>query len=184
MDILKLLDELHDLTVVQPRSFGPLFWGINRDEISIQIAKVRASLPTELKQAVQTVRETERIVGAAKEDASMTLEGARKEAERILSEANLEAQRILDQTKIQQERMLSESEILRISKAQAEEIRNSADRDALHTRRGAENYAFEVLGQLEGIVGKVMTSIDKGKAEIRPDANSGAQPALRERIRV
>ena len=183
MDILRMLEDLHELAVNKPRQFGPLFWGLDRDEISMQIAKVRASLPSELKQAVQTVRDSERIVDSAREDANMTVESARKESERLISEANLEAQRILDQAKIQQERMLSESEILKLSKAQSEEIRNSAERDANQMRRGAEKYAYDVLTQLEGVVGKVINTIDRGKAELRPSDNT-AVAMVREKIKM
>lgn len=178
-----MLEDLHDLAVNKPRQFGPLFWGLDRDEISMQIAKVRATLPTELKQAVQTVRDSERIVDSAREDAHMTVESARKESERLISEANLEAQRILDHAKIQQERMLSESEILKLSKAQSEEIRNAAERDAVQMRRGAEKYAYDVLSQLEGVVGKVINTIDRGKAELRPSEPT-AIASVREKVKV
>jgi cell division septum initiation protein DivIVA len=168
MDILRLLDDLSDMTVEKPRYFGPLAFGLNRDEIAMQIAKVRASLPNELKAAVATVRESDRIVETAREDATMTLENARKEADRIVSEARSEAERQLEQARLQQQSMVHESEILKLSKAQSEEIRNAADRDATQMRRGAEKYAYDVLTQLEGVVGKVMTTIDLGKQEIGP----------------
>ncbi len=186
MDILRILDQLHDLTVVQPKTvFGRVTYGLDKDEIAMQIAKVRASLPTEMKAAVATVRESERIVGSAREDASMTVENAKKEADRILAEAEREAHRILEQAKIQQERMIAESEILKLSKAQSEEIRSSADRDSVQMRRGAEQYAFDVLCQLETVVGKVMTTIDRGKAEMQPQKPESPQLAQpRERVRV
>lgn len=181
MDILRLLDHLAEL-VDKPKSFAGLTWGFNKDEISMQIAKVKASVPTEMKQAAQTVRESERIVDTAREDATMTLEGARKEAERVLTEAKAEAERIVEQAKLQQERMVHESEILKLAKAQSEEIRGSADRDAVQMRRGAEGYAHEVLVQLESVVGRALQTIERGKTEIeRADQNSAAQ---RERTRA
>ncbi len=186
MDILRILDELHALAVEEPKTYLGVTFGLNKDEVSMQIAKVRASLPNELKAAVATVRESERIVDTAREDATMTIETARKEADKLISEAQKEAQRIVEQAKINQERMISESEILKLSKAQSEEIRNSADRDAVQMRRGAEKYAFDVLCQLENVVGKVMTTIDRGKAEMQPakpvESALVAQP--RERTRV
>ncbi len=184
MDILRILDELHELSVDRPKTiFGGLTYGLNKDEVSMQIAKVRASLPSEMKAAVATVRESERIVDTARTDASMTLEKAQKEGARFIEEAKKEAERILEQAKLQQERMVAESEILKLSKAQSEEIRNSADRDALQMRRGAEKYAYDVLSQLEGVVGKVMTTIERGKQEVnRPEP--GAPGAARERERA
>lgn len=170
MDILRLLDQLHELAVDSPKSVGPIVWGLNKDEISMQIAKVRASLPNDVKAAAATVRETDRIVETANQDATMTMENARKEAARIVSEARVEGERLLEQAKLQQQQMVSESEILKLSKAQSEEIRNSADREAVSMRRGAEKYALDVLTQLEGVVGKVATTIERGKREMeRPE---------------
>ena len=166
MDILRMLEQLQEMAVDRPRSFLGLTWGLNKDDISMQIAKVRASLPNELKAAVQTVRESERIVDTARVDATTTLDNAEKEAERALQDAHKEAELIVEQARLQQERMIGESEILKLSKAQSEEIRNSADRDARDIRRGAENYAYQMLAQLEGVIGKVAGVIEKGKQEM------------------
>jgi len=67
MDILRILDELNEVAVERPKSMlGFVYSGYNREEISMQISKVRASLPQELKQAVTTVRESERILKSAR----------------------------------------------------------------------------------------------------------------------
>jgi hypothetical protein len=187
MDILKLLDQVEEVAVSQPRKhlWGLFYTGVNTDETSMQIAKVRASLPAELKEAISTVRESDRIVETAKEDATLTLENARKEAERITAEAQEEAARIIEQGRLQQERMILDSEILKLSKAQSEELRNAADRDAVQMRRGAEKYALDVLTQLEGVVGKVATTIERGKQEVTPRESSPIPPGPpRERVRV
>jgi cell division septum initiation protein DivIVA len=170
MDILRLLDELSQLIDNTP-SLGPITWGLDRDEISMQIAKVRASLPQELKVAVSTVRESERIIDSAREDANMTLEKGQAEAARIVEDAKREAERMLEQGRLQQERMVAESEILKLSKAQSEELRNAAERDAIQMKRGAEKYAYDVLAQLENQIGKLMTTIERGKNEIQKDPN-------------
>lgn len=183
MDILRILDDLQSL-IDKPVSFAGMTFGLNKDEITMQIAKVRASLPNELKQAVATVRESDRIVETAREDATMTLEASRKEAERVIAEARKEAERIVEQAKLQQDRMVNESEILKLSKAQSEEIKNAADRDALQMRRGAEKYAYDVLVQLETVVGKVMTTIDRGKQEMSKSEPGANTPVPRERTRV
>lgn len=183
-DILRMLQELHDQIVDEPRYFGKVAYGINRDEVSIQIAKIRASLPAELKEASAKVKESERIVDSARVDASATVDAAKRDAERMLGETKKEAERVLEQARLQQERLVSDSEILKLAKAQAEEIRNSAERDANQVRRGAEKYAHDVLLQLEGVVGKVMSVVERGRQDLeRPSAEIVSTPA-RERVRV
>jgi hypothetical protein len=85
---------------------------------------------------------------------------------------------------LQQQQMVSESEILKLSKAQSEEIRNSADREAVSMRRGAEKYALDVLTQLEGVVGKVATTIERGKREMDRSDIPAPQALIREKARA
>jgi cell division septum initiation protein DivIVA len=187
MDILTVIDDLRKLAVEQPRTLliPGLTWGLHQEEIDMQIVKIKSMLPDEVKAAVVTVRESDRILEASREDAKSTLDNARREADRIIAEAKIEADRIVEQAGIQQERMISENEVLKLAKAQSEEIRNAADRDAVQMRRGAEKYAVDVLSQLEGVVGKVMTTIERGKQDLKsPEPVTAAVLTLREREKV
>ncbi len=181
MDILRLLEQLNKLTVEDPHSFGPLTWGLNRDEISMQIAKIRASLPQELKNASTNVRESERIVDGAREEAQQIVGSSAKDADRIVVEAKAEAARLLEKARLQQDEMLAESEILKLSKAQCEEIRNAADRDAMNVRRSADKYALDILNHLENVLGKTIGSIGNSKQEFER-GESPANP--KERVRI
>lgn len=186
MDILRMLEQLNVIAVERPRKiFGKLYWGVEEEEIAMQIAKIRASLPSELKQAEQRVRESERILVSAREDASQAIEVARREAEKALEEARAEAGRIVEEARLQQQRMIAESEILKLAKAQAEEIRNSADRDSAQMRRAAEKYAYDVLSQLEGVLGKAVTIVERGKQDLeRPAPHAMAAVEARDRVRA
>lgn len=183
-DVLRMLEQLHEIAVDRPRQFLGLTWKYDPDDVSQQILKIRASLPQEIKQAANISRESERIVETARDDASATIEGARREADRLIEEAKQEVFRLIEQGRIQQERLLLDSEILKLAKAQSEEIRNQAERDAAALRRGGENYAYDVLSQLEGVVGKVMTTIERGKAEIHREDSKPALAGPREKARV
>lgn len=183
MDILRMLEDLEVVAIEKPRPFGPITFGYRPDEVQMQIAKIRASMPLEIKQAANLTRESERVVEQAREDAAKTLEGAQREAERIVADARNQAELVMNQARLEQERMLSESEILKIAKSQADEIRQNADREASAMRRGAEDYAYLVLGKLESGVGKIMETIDKSKGEIRPEPELAVvQP--REKVKV
>lgn len=168
-DTLRLLEELHDYVVQRPRwFFGNVAWGINQDEVTIMIAKVRSSMPQEARALSQNVRESERILETAQADASAIEDKAKHEGSRLISEAKDEAERLLEQARTQQRNMVLESEILKLSKAEAEQIRNNAEQDATSLRRNADQYALEVLGKLEGVVSKAMNVIDRGKQELQP----------------
>lgn len=182
MDILRQLADLEKM-IEEPREFMGLIWGMNREDMVMQISKIRASLPQDLKNAASMVRESDRILEEARADAAGILENARKEAASIQAEARTESERHLEQGRLQQERMVADSEILKLSKAQSDEIRAAADRDALNMRRGAEKYTYDVLTQMEGVLGKAMTAIERGKSEIAPDKGVPV-PVVREKARV
>ncbi len=162
-----MLDTLNELAVERPRSFGPICFGLNKEEIAMQIAKVRASLPAELKTAVQTVREKDRVLEHAREDATQIVEDAKREAARLVAEAQKEAERIREEARIQQERMVSENEVLRLAKAQAEEMVATAERDSRELKREADAYAYNLLGKVENVLTQALNAVQRGKGELQ-----------------
>jgi len=188
MDILTELDDLRKLAVEQPRTLliPGLTWGLHQEEIDMHIVKIRSMLPDEVKAAAVTVRDSDRIIQQANQDAHSIIENSKREADRIVNEARQEAERVVEQDRLQQERMISESEVLKLAKAQSEEIRNAADRDSVQMRRGAEKYAVDVLTQLETVVGKVATTIERGKQDLKtPDPiQNGVIVREREKVRA
>jgi cell division septum initiation protein DivIVA len=186
MDILTVLDDLKQKIIDEPKRFMGLTWGLDLDDIEMQIVKIKSMLPDEVKAASATVRESDRILETSRQDAHTTVENAKREHERIITAARQEAERIVEQSRLQQERMISDSEVLKLAKAQSEEIRNAADKDSVQMRRGAEKYAVDVLTQLEGVVGKVATAIERGKQDLKtPDPiQNGVIVREREKVRA
>jgi len=178
-DVLAHLEELAEM-LNRVKSFGPIAFGYHADELQMKVRQVRACMPKELKDAASLTRERQRMLQEAKTEADGLMEFAKREAQRLVDEAQSDAERISQQAKLQQEQLLSESEILRLAKSQSEEIRNSADRESAQMRRGAEQYAHDVLTNLESVVGRVLATIERGRAEI--DVND--HPPARERIRL
>jgi cell division septum initiation protein DivIVA len=168
MDTLKLLDELHDLTVERPGNIPliPLYWGLNKDEISLVITKIRSSLPPDIKTAANAARESERLLETSREESDAILSQAEKEAARIVQDARTEAELIIERARIEQQQLVNESEILRLTKAQIDRMNADADRDAVAMRRDAERYVYQLLSQIESVLNKAMTAVDNGKREL------------------
>ena len=53
-----MLEDLENTAVDRTKRFGPFVTGYNPDEVHMQIHKIRASLPLELKQAANLNRES------------------------------------------------------------------------------------------------------------------------------
>lgn len=174
-DLYKMLEQLHEVAVVKPRSIGSIAFGLQKDEIAMQIAKIRASLPKEVRTAENVAREKDRIVDAAHTDATQIMESAERDAQGLREASTRERDDMLALAQQERANLVAEHEIVRLAKVQAEEIRNAAEQDASLTRRGAEDYAFTILQKIEGLASKIQTSARDGMNEIN---HSEPQPPL------
>ncbi|HXH61512.1 MAG TPA: hypothetical protein VNI20_09425 [Fimbriimonadaceae bacterium] len=165
IDVLRLLDNLNSLAE-KPRTFLGVTVGFNRQEFQIQIDRIKGSLPRDVKDASHLLRETERVMETAEDEAGRIVDQGRREAAQSVEEATQEAARILEHARITQQQMVSEAEVLKLAKAQAEELRRNAESDAAALRQEADKFANAILDNLEAVVGKVMSNVERGRAEL------------------
>ena len=165
MDILKMIEELR-AQLEAPKGFGKLLWGLNRDECLMLVSKIRASLPEQVKSADKLTRESERILHTSRQDAQAEIERAKREGEKIKEEALREAERILEQASLQQAKMLDESEVLRLANEEAKRLLEHTHEECRNLRRGADQYAGDVLEELEDAVSRVMMTIQNGRQRL------------------
>jgi cell division septum initiation protein DivIVA len=145
MDILALIDRIEEIV---EHAGGVPFSNTKRvdpDAIYEIIDEVRAQFPDELKQARWIVKERQEM-----------LEEAEKEANRILEEARDRAQAIA-----------SEQEIVRLADSQAADILDRARQQEREIRLGAEDYADEMLANLEVNLGKLLTAVQRGRDRLQ-----------------
>lgn len=154
-DILKLLDLLEELAESPRFKFFNRAWGLDLDEFHMLTNKIRASLPDEVRRASRVANDSDKIVSAAREEAAMIVEQAKEESARVVNEARQMASKLVDT-----------SEINRLAKAQAHEIISSAEVSSRETRRGADEYAMEVLTAIETHLGGVVNTLQKGREKL------------------
>jgi uncharacterized membrane-anchored protein len=147
MDVLELIDELHDL--VHSAKPVPL-----RDQLRVDKAKLydmldrtRSTIPEELKQARRIVNERQEMLAAATH-----------EAERIIKEA-----------RERQTQLVAQHERIRHAERAAEDIEDARIRER-DIRLGAEDYADELLGTLEVNLAKLIAAAQRGRGRLHgPD---------------
>lgn len=100
---------------------------IDEDECLDIIDQLRVAVPEEIKQSRRVTQEKDRILAQAKE-----------EADRIVQMARDESTRMADM-----------SEVVKTAQARAQAIMAQADVDAKGTRAGADDYANQVLTELQ-----------------------------------
>ncbi len=145
MDIMALIDRIEELIDggrSVPFSAAKV---IDPEKVYEIIDEIRAQFPDELKQARWIVKERQEM-----------LEEAEKEANRILEEARERAQALA-----------SEEEIVKAAEQQSADILDSARTREREIRLGAEDYADEMLANLEVNLGKLLTAVQRGRDRLQ-----------------
>jgi vacuolar-type H+-ATPase subunit H len=145
MDVLVLIDKLDDI-IHNARSV-PLTDSvmIDREEMYDILDQMRSTIPEEIKQARWIV----------------------KERQEMLAEAKKEAERIIKDARERQERLVSEEEVTKQAERAAEDIVEDARARERETRLGAEDYADEVLGNLEINLDKFIGAVRRGRERLQ-----------------
>lgn len=149
MDILALVDRIEE-SMDSGRSV-PLMRGrlVDIEKVYEIIDEIRGNFPDELKQARWIV----------------------KERQEMLEEAEKEANRILEEARDRADSMASEQEIVRRASEQAAGILDDARQQEREIRLGAEDYADEMLANLEVNLGKLLTAVQRGRDRLQGKVN-------------
>jgi vacuolar-type H+-ATPase subunit H len=145
MDVLVLIDKLDDI-IHNARSV-PLTDSvmIDREEIYDILDQMRSTIPEEIKQARWIVKERQEMLAEAKQ-----------EAERLVSDAQERA-----------DRLASETEGVRLAERNSQQIQDEAREREREIRLGAEDYADEVLGNLELNLDKFLAAVRRGRERLQ-----------------
>ncbi|MEA3339283.1 MAG: hypothetical protein U9R15_04895 [Chloroflexota bacterium] len=158
MDIMHLIDRLEEVIKKSKRlPFSGLRLVDERD-IWPLLDQMRISIPDEVRRAERTIREKER-----------TLAQAHEEAERVVALARSEAAQLT-----------AEHSLVEAAKERAAAIREQAVREAESVRAGAGGYAFDVLCQLEQNLKQSLTVIENGIHTIQVEREREEKRALAE----
>ena len=154
MDVLVLIDKLDD--VIHNARSVPLTDSvmIDREEIYDILDQMRSTIPEEIKQARWIVKERQEMLAEAK-----------AEAERLVAEAQERA-----------ENLASEQEVVRLAEKTAQQIVEDARERERETRLGAEDYADEVLGNLEVNLDKFLAAVRRGRERLQGRGDDDLQP--------
>jgi cell division septum initiation protein DivIVA len=89
----------------------------------------------------------------------------------MLEEAEKEANRILEEARDRADAMASDQEIVRRANEQAASIMDDARQQEREIRLGAEDYADEMLANLEVNLGKLLTAVQRGRDRLQGKVN-------------
>lgn len=146
---MALVDRLEDLVAEGKKVPLTASVMVNEQKIYDLIDEIRASFPDEIKQARWIVKERQEM-----------LDEAEKEANRALEEARMKAEELAD-----------EKEVVRIAETKADQVLDQARQQEREIRLGAEDYADEMLANLEVNLGKLLTAVQRGRDRLQGKTN-------------
>jgi vacuolar-type H+-ATPase subunit H len=119
------------------------------------IEKIRSSLPEEVGRAKLIAKDQERMIRVAHEKAAA-----------IVTEANSKHEELLD-----------DHEIVQRARKTADVILHEAEERAHKVRDGADQYAAQLLGELEGRLAGALGSVRKGREALAPRPQQAQVPS-------
>ncbi len=155
MSVYRVLDKLEEY--VHDSTWLPAGFRIVSEERVVEfVEKIRASLPEEVGRAKVIARDHDRVIRAAQE-----------KAEAIVQQASSTHEELVDQ-----------NEIVQRARTTAEMVLREAEERARKIREGADQYAAQVLAEMEGRLSAALGSVQKGREALSgaPRKAAAAQP--------
>ncbi len=155
-DVLYLLDELEELVGGGKRV--PLSNRVMVEEADFLaiVDQLRVALPNEMKQAQRVIKERERIVGEAQDEASRIVQTARDRAEMMVS-----------QNVILAEARQRGEELLRQAEEQAQRTRGEMDVFVLEQVQLVEDAVRRGMAVMEDAVERTLDTMENAKDAVR-----------------
>ncbi len=154
MSVYRVLDKLE--AYVHEGTWLPAGYRVLSEERLVEfIEKVRSTLPEE--------------VGRAKIIA--------KDKDRVIREAQEKAQAIVNQAGNAHNELIDQSEVLKRARSSAESAIRSAEEQAQKIREGADQYAAQLLGELENRLSGALGSVRKGREALTATRPTNGAPA-------
>ena len=168
-DFVEELEQLENLVLDSVRV--PLTELVVIDEglILDRIESIRKQIPRELAIAINILERKQEILQQAQNYARESIESAKEQAERIIQRSALLRQAELEATRMKVE---TEQECQQLRQETQEEIaqwREYAIAEYQDIQNGADEYARNVLGNLEGQLGQMLGIIHNGYQQLEPN---------------
>lgn len=145
MDMMSLIDKLEEIiTNARKLPFGNMVV-IDQDNVFEIIDNLRETMPSEIKEARWIVKQKQQH-----------LEDAEKEHDKIINDAKEKAKKLA-----------SESEVAKEAQRQAQEIIENARVKEREIRMAAEDYADEIMANLEANLGKLLAAVQRGRDRLQ-----------------
>lgn len=155
MDILHLVDRLEEIfNSGRPIPFTHNLV-VDEDRVLDLIDQMRVSIPDEVKKAQQVLAQRDRILAQAQEEAARTVQLAKEKVEQLVDRES----------------------VVMAAQTRADQILQTAKADADAIRADADDYALEMLTQLETELAKSLTQVRNGIGKLKTEKGLPVGPS-------
>ena len=155
MDIQHLVDRLEE-TLSKGRHIPFTAFTLTDEQHALElIDQMRISIPEEVEKAKRVLRERDRIIAQANEEAARIRELAREKSETLIQRDS----------------------ITQAAKARATSIIEQSRGEADNIRSEADNYVMDVLADLEDALARTITVVRNGISHVQQESSS-RQPSV------
>lgn len=190
VDIQRELNHLEEMILDSPRIPMSRRTLVDEEQLLEQLDLVRLNLPAAFAEAETIVRHKDEIILAAEQYAQQIVEAAEQRAAQILEEnsvvrqAKLEAQQlwqtVQQECQSAQEQTLAEIEnMYREAQEELQEVRARAIAEAEAIQNGADDYADQVLSNIEQNISEMLRIIRNGRQQLQPPPNLPPSSSIR-----
>jgi cell division septum initiation protein DivIVA len=135
-----------------------------REAAQQESVRIREATQQEALQAREAVKkEAQRLYEEAQNEARQLLEAAEREAQQRHAEAQAAGEQIIAEARVQAERLVADSEIVQQAQVVAQDLKLRSEEEARATQHGADEYAHDVLTNLETVLGKSLYQVQCGR---------------------
>lgn len=154
MSVYRVLDKLE--AYVHEGTWLPAGYRVLSEERLMEfVEKIRATLPEEVGRAKIITKDQERVMRAAQE----------------------KAQAIVEQAATTHEELVDQSEIVQRARTTAEAVLREAEERARKIKEGADQYASQILIEMEARLSAALGSVQKGRATLSNAPKPASAPA-------
>ena len=152
-EILEQLDDMLDTAWAMPLSGGKVV--VDGDRVRDLLDAIRASLPSEIRQAKAIVKDRAEIVDTAKREAEGIIRNAEERRNQILSHEEIVVQ----------------------AQEKANEIHAQTQKRAREMRRNAQEYTDDILRRTEEILAQQVAQVRQARVSLRSNKQGGEASA-------
>ncbi len=175
-NINKLLDKLEVMIIKGIPVPFTAYAFVDNEKIIDTLDKIRASIPSEMQEAISIIKRRDEIGVEAQKKAQQVISDAQRQADQVLCESELlravqgEAERIRQQVIADCEQLKNQT------KEEAEQIKAQAFAEAASLREGSEKYAEAILASLHQDLTEMHSIVQNGQRHISKLKTEGLPP--------